>query len=97
MPPELITHFREVKPPEDQYAAAATLYYLLTGKYPFDFRDATHAIGMILLDNPVPIRERRPDLPEDLAQVIHRALARDPAERFPDVAAFREALAPFGK
>jgi hypothetical protein len=43
----------------------------------------------------VPIRQRRPDLPEELASVIHRALARDPAERFGDVKEMRLALLPF--
>ena len=37
MAPEQILHFREAKPAVDQYAAAATLYNLLTGKYIFDF------------------------------------------------------------
>ena len=33
-----------------------------------------------------------PDLPPALAQTIHRALAKDPAQRFPDARAFRMAL-----
>ena len=33
MPPEQIIHFRDVQPAADQYAAAATLYNLLTGQY----------------------------------------------------------------
>jgi serine/threonine-protein kinase len=52
---------------------------------------------VILLDDPVPIRDRRADLPEALAGVVHRALARDPVGRFADVRAFRQALLPFGK
>ena len=35
--PEQITRFRECKPPVDQYAAGATLYYLLTGQFVYDF------------------------------------------------------------
>jgi hypothetical protein len=48
-----------------------------------------------VLDDPVPIRQRRENVPVKLADVIHRALARDPKARFPDVAAFRQALQPF--
>src|SRR5262249_40746159 len=36
MPPEQITEYRDAKPPSDQYAAAASLYNLLTGKYVYD-------------------------------------------------------------
>ena len=37
MAPEQVTHYRDVKPAADQYSAAATLYYLLTGQYVYDF------------------------------------------------------------
>ena len=94
--PEQITHFRQSQPPVDQYGLAATLYYLLTGRKVHDFpADAPRQLMMILQEDPVPIRTRRPDLPEELAAVIHRALARDPADRFPDAAAMRAALIPF--
>ena len=52
---------------------------------------------MILQEDHIPILERRADITADLAAVIHRALRRDPGERFPDVAAFRAALKPFGQ
>jgi hypothetical protein len=97
MPPEQITAFRTVKPAADQYAAAATLYNLLTGGYLFDFEAAGDALGMILQQEPVPVRRRRPELPEELAAVIHKALAKDPEARFPDARAFRTALTPFAR
>jgi serine/threonine-protein kinase len=98
MPPEQVTHFRDVKPAADQYAAAATLYMLLTGKYVQDFpRESALALAQILDEEPVPIRERRSDVPATLAALIHKALARDPADRYPDVAAFRAALLPFAR
>lgn len=36
-----------------------------------------------------------PGLPEDLAVVVDRALAKDPALRYPSCAAFAQALSPF--
>jgi serine/threonine-protein kinase len=97
MAPEQITHFRDVRPAADQYAAATTLYYLLTGKYVFDFAGRIEArLVQILTESPVPIRDRRADIPEGLAEVVHQALAREPADRYPDAAAFRAALLPFG-
>jgi serine/threonine protein kinase len=94
MPPEQITNYRDACPPADQYSAAATLYHLVTGRYIFDFGDeANHRrIVRILCDHPVPIRDRRPDVPPALARAIHQALKKDPRARFPDAAAFRAAL-----
>ncbi|HEX5272353.1 MAG TPA: FHA domain-containing serine/threonine-protein kinase, partial [Gemmataceae bacterium] len=98
MPPEQVTNFREVRPAADQYSAAATLYNLLTGRFLYDFREpGPAALATILTEDPVPIEKRRDDLPAGLAAAVHRAVARDPADRFPDVAAFRAALMPFGR
>jgi serine/threonine-protein kinase len=98
MPPEQITHYRDVRPAADQYAAAATLYRLLTGKHLFDFTGLAPAkrLTKILFDPPTPIRDQRADIPEPLAQAIYRGLEKDPAARFPDAAAFCGALLPFG-
>ena len=96
MAPEQITHFPESKPPVDQYAAAATLYNLLTARYLYDFpRTSAARLAMILQEDPVPIRERRAEVPKALADVMQRALARDPPRRFVDVGALRNALLPF--
>jgi serine/threonine-protein kinase len=97
MPPEQITHYRDASPAADQYSAAATLYRLLTGRHLFDFHKAPNhqRLKMILFDKPVPIQKRRPQIPTGLAATIHRALEKEPAARFPDVATFSEFLATF--
>jgi eukaryotic-like serine/threonine-protein kinase len=97
MPPEQITNFRDVNPAADQYSAAATLYNLLTGRFLYDFKKAATAVAVILTEDPVPIEERRRDLPARLVGAIRRATARAPTDRFPDVRAFRRALLPFGR
>jgi serine/threonine-protein kinase len=98
MPPEQITHFRRVQPPADQYSTAATLYHLLTGTYLFDFGPGgVPPLMMIIHDEPVSICKRRPDLPEELARVVHRALAKRAVDRFPNAGAFRAALTPFAR
>jgi eukaryotic-like serine/threonine-protein kinase len=98
MAPEQITQFRKARPCSDQYAAAATLYHLLTGQLVYDFKSsAMQPLAVILQEDPVPILSRRPDLPEGLAEVIHRALSRSPEKRFPDADAFRRALLPYGE
>lgn len=96
MAPEQVTHFREVKPAADQYSAAATLYALLCGVPPIDLpKELARQIAVLVNATPVPVRDRRPEVPAKLAEVLHTALARDPADRFPDVNAFRTALLPF--
>ena len=44
---------------------------------------------------PVPIRELRPDVPANLAAVLDRMLAKQPADRFATPAEVARALAPF--
>lgn len=96
MAPEQLTNYRDAQPACDQFSAAATLYRLLTARYILDLPLALpERIAMILRAAPVPIRTRRADIPAALADAVHRALARTPADRFPSCAAFRQALLPF--
>ncbi len=86
-------------PPPSQdrtFYAFFIIYNLLTDRYIYDLPKKLHAkIMKILLEAPVPIRDRRPDLPEGLAAIIHRALARDPQARYPNVREMRRALLRF--
>jgi serine/threonine-protein kinase len=92
--PEQITHLKGAGPAADQYAAAATLYFLLTGNLPHDVpTEVDRALTVVVTGDPVPIRARRAELPESIESLLTRALSRDPASRFPDVVAFRSQLA----
>jgi serine/threonine-protein kinase len=96
MAPEQVSHYRDVKPAADQYSAAATLYTLLTGTYVYDFRpDVGEQLIQIMTADPVPLGDRKSDLPAELTAAVMRGLARDPEKRFPDVLAMRDALRPF--
>ena len=96
--PEQFLSMKTATPSTDQYAAGATLYNLLTDRYIHDFDGASLVETIRVLEGqPVPIRQRRPDLPEDLAAIIHKSLAKEPGERFPSVVAMRRALAPFAE
>jgi serine/threonine-protein kinase len=98
MAPEQVTDLRDARPPVDQYSAGATLYKLLTDRYIYDLpTHCTGQINTILNEDPIPILKRRPDLPQGLAEVIHRSLARDPNARFKNVREMRRALVPFGQ
>jgi serine/threonine-protein kinase len=96
MAPEQFTELRNALPSVDQYSAGALLYTLLTERSPYDFPERLEQkIMKILLEDPVPIRERRPDLPDELTAVVDRALARKPQSRFATVKEMGRALAPF--
>jgi eukaryotic-like serine/threonine-protein kinase len=104
MPPEQINDFKGCKPGVDVYAMGVTTYYLLTARTPFDFptpwqieagryeRPKKDAIRITLEDEPLPIRRVRPDVPERLAEVIDRAIVKDPARRYADAAEMHEAF-----
>ena len=92
MPPEQITNFKYVKPVSDVWSFAASLYQLLTGKFPYRFDPKRDPIDIILNESPVPIQERLPTLDKTLAAVIDKALARNPKDRYPDAGKFLTAL-----
>jgi eukaryotic-like serine/threonine-protein kinase len=96
MPPEQMLDFKTVTPLADLYATAATLYYMITCKYVYDEQQGGgDLIRMLLEESPIPIQERRADVPKGLAEVIQKCLEREAKERYPDAASMRSALKPF--
>ena len=64
MAPEQVTHYRQVKPAADQYSAAAALYNMLTDRQTHDFpQDIGAQLAHIVTAAPVPIAERKADIP----------------------------------
>ena len=94
--PDHIRDFREAKEPADIYSAAATLYYLLTGQFPFYHFDPNRvdAYTMILEHPTVPLRAHRPDLPESLERILRRGMEKQPRDRYKSAAAMAAALRP---
>jgi len=92
MPPEQITNFKYVKPVSDVWSFAASLYQLLTGKFPYRFDPKRDPIDIILNESPVSIRERMPQLEKKIATVIDTALLRNPKDRYADAGKLLAAL-----
>jgi serine/threonine-protein kinase len=93
MPPEQVSDFRGVKPAADQYAAGATLYYLLTGTHVYErCKSVPELLKRIAADDPIPLRPGSTVLAGRCGAVIRRALSRDPAARFPDVRVMKQML-----
>jgi serine/threonine protein kinase len=83
MPREQLTSYRQARPTTDVWSMAATIYYLLTGQYARDFAAHSDPLAVILRGGVVPLRQRDPSVPEDLAAVVDRALDDEPSRRFP--------------
>lgn len=74
----------------EQYSVAALLYYLLTGRHYLDFQvDQVTMMCQIAEDSPLPAPELGP-----LEGVLHKALSKEPAQRFASMEEFVDALAP---
>ena len=78
-----LRQYQLFKPVSDVWSFAASLYQLLTGKFPYRFDPKRDPIDIILNETPVPIRDRMPGLSKELAAVIDKALERNPKNRFP--------------
>jgi hypothetical protein len=66
----------------DVYSVAATLYFLLTGRAPFQSGDAMATLARIVSDPAPSMRTLRPDLPSALDRVVLRGLERDRSKRW---------------
>src|SRR5260370_751534 len=95
MPPEQIKDFRNVRPTSDIYAIGMTGDRLLAGDTPLDLgpgNDIASTVRAIFEGPIIPLLQRAPDVPIRVAEVIERALAKDPANRWQSAAAMRTAL-----
>jgi serine/threonine-protein kinase len=95
MSPEQARGEQDLSLRSDIYAMGVILYQMLTGKLPFDAPNYNALLIKILTEDPVPPEELNPNLPQELADTIKTAMARDPNERFSDCLTFRARLLPF--
>ena len=93
-PPEQLKGYPlDVRP--DIYAVGATLYYLLTGRPPFEDTNLLAIVARIATEAPPSPRTVMPRVPRGLADVVLSCLAKDAADRPADYAALNDALRPF--
>ncbi|MBL7043980.1 MAG: protein kinase [Pirellulaceae bacterium] len=79
----------------DIYAVGATLFYLLTGRTPYEANNLVKLLATVL-EQPAPSPAKfRKEIPQGLAKAILRCLAKQPSNRFKNYAELRKALIPY--
>jgi serine/threonine-protein kinase len=74
----------------DQYALACAAFTMLTGAPPFPREEPTAVLWAHMSEPPPPVTALRPDLPQGIDQVLARAMAKTPGERYRTCAEFAE-------
>ena len=86
----------KLSPATDVYALATMLYELLAGVFPFSTETEGEELALLFkhaYEQPVPLRDVAPGLPDPVAAAVMRGLATEPADRFETAEAFGVALA----
>ena len=92
MSPEQFGAVRPVDGRADQYSLACVLYEMLIGEPPFSGPNPLVVLARHTQDAVPSLRAVRPTIPDALEQVIFRALAKVPADRFETMADFADAV-----
>jgi serine/threonine protein kinase len=77
----------------DQYSLGVVAYEMLTGRPPFTGTSMMALMYSHVHDEPPPLRDLRPDVPDQLCDAVMRMLRKNPADRFPSM---EEAVAASG-
>jgi serine/threonine-protein kinase len=96
MSPEQIRACGTVDARADIWAVGCVLSELISGTSAFEAPTQIQLGAAILERDPVPLRQKIADAPPELEALILRCLAKDPNDRFQDVAELASALYPFG-
>ena len=92
MSPEQAMGERELDARTDVYALGCTTYEMLTGEPPFTGPTAQAIVAKVMTADPVEATTLRKSIPGHVADAVHTALQKLPADRFATASAFADAL-----
>lgn len=81
-----------ITPQSDLYSLGIVMYKVLTGKHPYSEETPAHQLVLRLTEPLPPLKHCNPNLPVSLEEVIQRATALDPMERYAEATAFAVAF-----
>lgn len=93
--PESIMEPTNRTPSGDQYSLGCVLYFCLTGRVPYPEGSAVEKMMAHQTKEPVPLRDLAPEVPDGLAAVVAKLMAKNPDERYSACDEVVEALEPF--
>jgi hypothetical protein len=97
MSPEQVQGGADLDHRSDLYSLGMTIYEMLAGELPIDTEGSEFSTMRAIVEGDlVPPTRRRPEIPDALADLVMKALATDPEDRFQSAQAMREAFAAFG-
>lgn len=79
-------------PRSDVFSCGVTLWEAIARRALFDMGDRVESLRRLSSGVVPPLRDFRPDVPPSIAEVVHRALLKDPTERWPSARAMRRQL-----
>jgi len=99
MPPEqALGRLAAMGPQSDVYSLGAMLYELLAGHEPYASGDRLSVLDVLYKaqsEAPEPLSSEAPGAPQELVAICEKAMARDPARRYPDMSGLAEDLRAF--
>jgi hypothetical protein len=97
MSPEQARGEREIGPPADVFALGCVVFRCVTGRPPFAGEDVLATLLKVALEEAPRARSLRPDVPDELDELIARMLAKSPRSRLPDGDAVASAFGRLGE
>jgi serine/threonine protein kinase len=91
MPPEQ-ARGEDVDERADVYSLGAILYELLAGGAPYSDVSAPSVLELLIAGPPTALVRRAPRMPRELADIVAKAMAREPRDRYPSARAFADDL-----
>ena len=82
----------KARPASDQYALGVVIYEWLCGVCPFVGSAPIEIALQHLSESPLPLQTRAPGISKTVEQIVHKALAKDPRQRFSSILEFADAL-----
>ena len=92
MSPEQAAGERTIDGRSDLYSLGIVAYQMLAGEPPFVAGSTPAMLVKVISERPIPVQQRRADMPDDLARAVMLLLEKDPANRFPSASALVAAL-----